>query len=153
MDEAAKSTFDKMKMLWLIENGKAPAIEVNLPLIKNEKCYFKTECVWSTEARSSQSLKVLAYSQNRRAELYSVKPEDELKSIEKGTLYFTSKRLIFKSPKSTKTINLSKVEDYCPFLNGIELTYDGGKNNFLRFYDHVDIFSALLENAKFGVAS
>jgi hypothetical protein len=153
MDEAARSTFDKMKMLWLIENDKTPAIEVNLPLVKNEKCFFKTECVWSVEARSSQSLKVLAYSQNRRAELYSVKPEDELKSIERGTLFLTNKRLIFKAPKSTRSINIGKVEDYCPFLNGVELTYDGGKNSFLKFYDHVDIFSALLENLKFKVAS
>jgi hypothetical protein len=153
MDEAARSTFDKMKMLWLIENDKTPSIEVSLPLVKNEQCYFKTECAWSIESRSSQSLKVLAYSQNRKAELYSVKPEDELKTIEKGILYLTNKRLIFKSQKSTKTVNLNKLEDYCPFLNGVEITYDGGKNTFLRFYDHVDIFSALLENMKFRIPS
>ncbi|HYG38181.1 MAG TPA: hypothetical protein VD908_06160 [Cytophagales bacterium] len=146
MDDQAKSTFDKMKLLWLIENNKIPEINANVPLLNAEICYFKTTCQWMEEAEAEGKSLVNRKAYDYRAsgaDNFSIKPEDDLSVVDKGQLYLTNKRLIFTGASGGKTIAINKISNVYPFINGVEIKKENEKV-FLNFHDHVDVFVAIL---------
>jgi hypothetical protein len=143
MDDAAKTTYDRMKLLWLIENGKIPSITVNLPLVNPEVCYFKTYVNWMGCVKKAKTADE-GPKLSKKSSIASIKPENDLNTLDKGTLYLTNKRLIFTGQKITKSIYFNKLEESIVFLNGVEVYYEDSKVNFILFSENIDVFSAIL---------
>lgn len=153
-DEKTKTVLDKYRLYWLIENGDLPVIEVNINLQKNEKCYFTTDSKWYEYRRVTQRVRYggptmrikIAKGLYWRAGDLGVQTvsDDTLTLIDSGQLFLTNKRIIFIGRKNTKTINHTKVLDFTPFNNGVEILKDAGKSPFIEFSNGVDIFSMIL---------
>lgn len=155
MDDRAKSTFDKMKLLWLVENDKIPVIDVNIPLLKGEACCFKTSCRLMEKQKSKPAYNSMAQKDKKLREDYPsgeavlMMPEDSLDTLDKGHIYLTNKRLIFIGAKVGKSIPFNKIDDFIPFINGVEIQEKGENMCFLNFYEHIDVFTAMLSRSVF----
>ena len=55
-----------------------------------------------------------------------------------------NKRIIFVGTKNTKTIRHTKILDFTPYKNGVEVLKDAGRSPFLEFEKGVDVFSMIL---------
>ena len=154
IDEKTKAKLNKYKLFWVIENGEIPEINVQMSLDKNEKCYFQTSCEWFEKRTVTQrinyagptaSIKIM---KGVRYRVGSIKPQrvtsEEWKLIDKGTMYLTSKRVIFLGQSKNLNIKLVKILSFTPYSDGVELTKDAGRNPLIMFNNNVDIFSIIM---------
>lgn len=154
VDEKIKSKLNRFKMYWVIENGEIPEINSQISLEKNEKCYFKTYCDWFEKrtvthrinySGTTASIKIM---KGVRYRVGTIKPQrvtsEEWKQIDSGTMYLTSKRIIFVGQSKNLNIKLAKILSFTPYSDGVELTKDAGRNPLIRFSDNTDIFSLIL---------
>jgi hypothetical protein len=148
---------DKYRTLWRIENSEIPSIEPGINLQKDEKCYLSCSSQWH-ESRSvtrrisygGPALRVkIAKGLYWRAGSYSVnaQKEDVLRLIDTGTLYVTSKRLIFMGARGNKVIALGKILDYESYIDGVKIHKDSGKDPLIVFSADGEIFAAVLGRA------
>jgi hypothetical protein len=70
--------------------------------------------------------------------------EDYWQTIDSGDIYLTNKRIIFMGTKGNKTIPISKILDFKPYKNGVDIQKDSGRSPFFEFDQNVDIFSMML---------
>jgi hypothetical protein len=64
--------------------------------------------------------------------------------IDTGTVYLTSKRVLFQGARGNKTIPLQSVIDFTPYSNGIDIQKGSGKSPFLSFNTDTDRFALIL---------
>ena len=125
-----------------------------MSLEKNEKCYFQTSCEWFEKRTVTQrinysgptaSIKIM---KGVRYRVGSIKPQrvtsEEWKKIDSGTMYLTSKRVIFLGQSKSLNIKLAKILSFTPYSDGVELTKDAGRNPLIMFPTNSDIFSVIL---------
>jgi len=153
-DEKTKELLDKYRLYWLIENGDIPIVEVDINLQKKEECYFITNSNWYEYRRVTRRIryggptlrvKIAKGVYWRAGDLgFQAVSDDTLTLIDTGRLYLTNKRIIFIGYKNTKNIKHTKILDFTPYKNGVEILKDAGKSPFLEFYKGVDIFSMIL---------
>lgn len=153
-EEKTKRMLELYKLYWLIENGEIPTIDPGINLQRGEECYFMRDVEWH-ELRTIT--KGISYS----GPMYSIKifkgfywrmgdlgvqrvTDDVFMHIDSGKLYLTNKRLIFQGTRKNTTINLSKILDFTPYKNGVDIQKDSGKSPFLKFDDGIDLFSMIL---------
>ena len=154
MDDALRNKLQQLKLYWVIENGEPTAIETNINLLKNEKCYFKTQIEWHEKRRVTQRIDYhgpVARIRIMKGVYYrigSITPHvtasDEWRQIDKGDLYLTNTRIIFMGSGKDSAIRLNKVLSFSPFSNGVEIDKETGKNPFLKFEDNIEVFCLLL---------
>ena len=135
----------KYRKYWDIENGELVPIESPINMQKNEHAYFSAQINWYEERTRTTTISYAGISSKFRIckGLYfkagTIAParnaEQYLKLIDKGTVFFTNKRIIFIGEHNNKTIPLSKVLSFTPYTNGIEIEKDTGKKPFFKFDD------------------
>lgn len=153
-DDSTKSTLDKYKLYWQIENGNLPQIDVNINLQKKEYCHFVSDVQWLEQRKvttrynyTGPTMRIkIVKGVYWRAGSMALKPvsHDELKVIDSGKLFLTNTRLIFMGNKGSKTIKINKILDFTPYKNGVDIQKDSGKSPFIQFEHNVDIFSMIL---------
>lgn len=155
LDEQTKSKLARYKVLWYVENGYLPELEVNIHLMKKEKCHFKASYVDLYETRKvtkrikyagpTARIKIVKGVYWRMGDL-GVKPvsKDVLTHIDTGKLYLTSKRLIFYGDKKVTTIRLQKIIDFHPYSDGVKIIKDTGKSPVFEFSGDIELFSLIL---------
>jgi hypothetical protein len=154
VDDKTKSTLDRYKLYWIIENGEIPEINVTLSLEKNEKCYFHTDSEWYemrtvtqrvNYSGTSASIKIM---KGVRYRVGSIKPQittsEQLKQIDYGTIYLTNKRIILIGQHKNSNIKLQKVLSFTPYSDGVEISKDTGRNSYIKFTNNVDLFTLIL---------
>ncbi len=152
--DITKQQLDRFRLYWTIENAEIPEINVPISLTKQEKCYFQTSVEWYEKRTVTQrinyrgttaSIKIM---KGVRYRVGSIKPQrvtsEEWKLIDIGTIYLTSKRLIFTGRQKNSNINLSKILAFTPYSDGVEISKDTGRPPFLKFTNNMDIFSLIL---------
>jgi len=154
-EEATQEMLNRYRLYWQIENGELPELEPEINLFKGERLYFTTEVNWYEYRRVTQRIQYggptmrvkLAKGIYYRAGDLGVKrvTSDELKLIDTGTMYLTSKRVIFMGERGNKTIRLNHILALEPFTNGVMLQKDKGKSPFLEFSVGTDIFSLMIK--------
>jgi hypothetical protein len=84
-----------------------------------------------------------------KAGSYSVdaQREDVMQLIDEGSLYLTSKRLIFMGGRGNKTISLGKILDFRAYSDGVKIQKDSGKDPLITFDADGEIFAAALGRA------
>lgn len=154
IDEKSKSTLEKMKLLWAIENGKLDPIPVEIILSKNELCYFvnkvdlyETRKVTKRVSYGGPTMRVkIVKGVYYRAGNLGVKAhsEEELTFIDSGKLYITNKRLLFVGSKQNKPVQLNNIIDFKVYDNGLEVSKDSGKSPFYKMTPNADLAGAFL---------
>jgi hypothetical protein len=149
-----KQTLEKYKIYWQIENADLPVLETDINLQKSETLHFKTSVNWLEQRRVTKRInyggptariKIMKGVYYRAGSIGVQRvSEDVWQTIDSGTIYLTSKRLIFMGYKGNKTITIGKILDFKPYNNGVEIQKDAGKSPFLEFDKGVDIFSMIL---------
>lgn len=153
-EEKTKAALDKYKLFWIIENGEIPTISSDINLQKSENLYFKTNIEWYEMKSVTQRVNYSGVSTRIKIckgvyyKIGSVAPErvtqDIWKIVDNGTLYLTSKRIIFIGTKANKNMKLDKILAFEPYRNGVQIDKDTGKATFFSFTNNVDVFSLLL---------
>lgn len=156
-EEKTKAMLDRSRLFWLIENGEVPTLGVDINLQKNESCYFQCDVNWHEHRRVTKRIrysgptariKIVKGLYWRAGDLavQSVS-EDVLQHIDSGRLFVTNKRLIFMGGRKNTNIRLSKILDFTPYKNGVDIQKDTGKSPFLEFEKGVDVFCVILDRA------
>ncbi|MCY3919511.1 MAG: hypothetical protein OXG38_06885 [Chloroflexi bacterium] len=156
-DETSRRALDRFRRYWLIENGDVPLIEPGIKLYRGEKCYAKRQVEWRELRRVTTGISYAGPTARirlakgvywRMGHLRGMRHSSEmLTRVDAGTLYLTTKRLIFMGPLGNKTIRLNRILTFEPYSNGIEIQKDAGRNPVLLFGDDVEMFAALLQRA------
>lgn len=156
MDDVTKSSLEKYRLYWQIENDEMPELVVDINIPRNEKCYFFVQnVIWFEQKEESKNkagtdtglkLKIAKglYWRKGNDEIHKT-PAQNWNKIDQGGLYLTNKRLVFKSSKEgDKIVLLNRILDFTVFHDGLELEKEGSKNVFLQFEGTADIFAMLL---------
>lgn len=74
--------------------------------------------------------------------------QDVLQEIDVGTLYVTSKRLIFNGSKKTTALPLRRILNFTIYQDGVQIEKDSGKDQYFMF-DEFDgeLLGAVLDAA------
>jgi hypothetical protein len=124
-------------LLWEIENGQIPKIEVDIVLGKNEECYCSTP-VTLYENRSVTKrigyagptfrVKIAKGLYYRVGDInVSRTTETVMTMIDQGMLYITNKRILFYGGKQNKVIKYNQIIDITPYSDGISIIKETGK--------------------------
>lgn len=156
-NDQTKMLIDKYRLYWNIENGEIPEVTIGINVQRNEKCYFSTAAKWHEYRRVTQRvryggptfrMKIAKGFYWKMGDLgIQVVSSDILTLIDTGHLYLTNKRLIFQGIKKNSTIQISKILDFLPYKNGVEIQKESGKNPFIEFTVDIDLFSIILGRA------
>lgn len=156
MDSATKSSLEKYKLYWKIENDEMPELaDHKLAIPRSEKVYFKTNSIWFENIDESLTIdaspNTLSIKIAKGLYWRKANEEENIKNLDKnwkaqdeGNLYLTNKRILFKGKNGDKIILLSRIIDFSVFANGIEIQREGGKIPFLKLENTSDIFAMLL---------
>jgi len=155
-NEKTKQQLQQLRLYWALENLELTAIHPDIALQKSETCYFQAVCVNWFELRSvRQRVSYTGYSTSFRVAkgFYlrsgSYAPRnystDEMKLIDKGTIYLTNKRVIFTGAKKNSNIRLDKILSLTPYSDGVEIDKDTGKSPTLQLPDRADVFCIIFE--------
>jgi hypothetical protein len=149
-----RNTFEKYKLYWQIENADLPVLNSDINLQNSESLHFKSYIDWLEQRRVTKRINYggpTARIKIMKGVYYRVGSvnvqrvsEDTWQKIDTGILYLTNKRLIFMGQKGNKTITISKILDFKPFKNGVDIQKESGKSPFLEFDSNVDLFSMIL---------
>jgi len=156
-----KHTFqelEKFKLFWQIENGDMPIINTEIALLAQEKCHFKTSIDWMEEynpiekpyyrgAEINQKIASGIYWKAGKLGAYEL-PKNVWRTLDKGLLLVTNKRLIFIGLNEKIEISLESITDFEAYNNGIEIKINNQTlHPFLRFSKNIDLFSIIFGNA------
>lgn len=135
----------KLRRFWEIESGKLVPIDTPLNLQKNECPYYTSKIRWYEERLRTTSVSYGGLNAKFRIckgvslRAGNIAParhsEEYMKLIDSGNVYFTNKRIIFTGTHGNKTIPWSKVLDFTPYADGIEVGKDTGKKPFFKCTD------------------
>jgi hypothetical protein len=152
--EKKRQTLEKYKLYWQIENADLPELSSQINLQKAETLHFQSYVKWLEQRRVTKRInyggptariKIMKGVYYRAGSINVQKvSEDIWQTIDAGDLYLTNKRLIFMGAKGNKTIPISKILDFKPYKNGVDIQKDSGKSPFLEFGNNIDIFSMIL---------
>ena len=155
MDATTRGVLDRYKLMWRIENGDLPTIDVPVKLQRNELAYFRSGAKWYEDRRVrvggggpgiGLSFRVargvyLRSGTMRPAPRY----EDVLTLIDEGDLYVTSKRLAFTGGRGGKTIRLSAILDFEPYSDGVKVMKSTGKPATIVFDRPAEWFGMMFD--------
>lgn len=152
--EKTEAFLNRLKLYYALENGPLPQLNPRVALQRNEICVFETEVDWFEKRTVTKRVRFagptarlrIAKGIYFRAGEFAVQPvaEDVLKHIDKGTAFFTNKRVLFLGQRKNTSIRLSKILAVNAYSNGLLIEKDAGKSPFLSFSVGVDIGLLLL---------
>lgn len=138
MSEESKSTLERFKKLWIIENGDLPIITPEIMLPKNEVCYLKSSVNLYENRKVTKRVgyagptarvKIMKGVYFRAGNVgVTRQTEDTLTNIDSGNLYITNKKILFKGNIVNKTYRYNQIIDIIPYSDGLELVKDTGKS-------------------------
>lgn len=144
--------YARFKENWQLEYGPLQPVDTEIKLQKRESCFATRDVAWHETRRRTTRV---GYS-GPTARLRIMKgvywrvgnvgvqrvSEDVMTHIDSGTVYLTTKRLIFMGTKGNKTIRFPKILDYEIYSNGLSIQKDAGESPFLEFQDQPEQFGA-----------
>lgn len=135
----------KLRRFWEIESGELVPIASPVNLQKNENLYYSAKIQWYEERSRTAYVSYSGVAMNFRIckgvslRAGNIAParhsEEYMKLIDSGDVYFTNKRIIFTGAHGNKTILWSKILDFTPYADGVEIGKDTGKKPFFRCSD------------------
>jgi Chloroplast envelope transporter len=145
---------ERMRLYWMIAHGDIPVIDPGIRLFKGENCFFTRPANWCEMRSVTKRIRYggpmlrikIAKGLYYRAADYAVSAvkEDVLAPLDSGSVFFTSKRVIFTGRKGSKNIRLNRILDFEPYSDGLEIIKDSGKNPVIRMDEDADLAAMIL---------
>lgn len=157
-DDNTKRTFDRLSLLWRVENGDLPTVPVPVNLQRTEICHAVASARWlETRTRTERinyagPVASIRICKGLRYRVGSVQVQritrEELTHIDDGTVYITNKRLIFDGLKKNTTIRLSGILSFTPYSDGVVVEKASGRPVHLVLSNtDVEVFLAIFASA------
>ena len=144
-DERKQAILDRYRLFWLIENGEIPVIDSAIKLGKNEKCYFTADANWCELQTITKSARYGSTTQaSNEGDQVQRQLFHELNVKDSGRIYLTSKRIVFSGDKRQRSIPHTRVKDFVPMENGVQIHRKSGSNPFLQFELGIEVFTLIL---------
>lgn len=154
LDSATTATVARYHRLWLIENGLAPTIDVDIALHEGEEAYYSTAARWAemrikpVEAPSGDPSASMRVMKGVRWRVGTPAPdrvtEEQLTVVDSGTLHITSKRVVFRGGMKNVALQLGSLLGIRVFRDGIQFEKATGRSPYALFSDDVELASVLL---------
>lgn len=145
---------ERFRLYWRIENADLPIVDVGIKLYKSEVCYFTCSALWNEFRTVTRRINYAGVSTRIRIakgvyyRVGTIAPQritsEELKLIDRGTIYLTNKRVIFMGIQKNFTLRLERLLAFSPYSDGIELEKDSGRNPILQLGDNTELFCRIL---------
>lgn len=155
-----RKRWDRYRLYWDLQYGPLTPVTVRIRLQKTEQCYFSAPAVWFEERSRTRSVSYhgptarirLAKGVYWRAGNINLgrRTEQYMKRVDQGTIYFTNKRIIFTGDARSTNIRLTRVLDFHPSADGIEIVKDAGVNPIFRIASDIDIAAIVLNRVLAG---
>jgi hypothetical protein len=156
-DEATAALLDRFRLLWRIENGELPEQEAPIRLGKGERCHtvlqvshheFRTvtEAVGYTGPTARVRLAKGIYWRFGAIKVAPIR-RDVLKELDTGTLYVTSRRLLFDGTKGSRAFPYTKIINVKLYQDGLQIERDTGKDQYFQFTGDAELLGAILNGA------
>lgn len=144
----------KCRMMWQIRHGELPEIDAGISLQRGERCHLMTPATWNEMRRvrvasnwGGPSLRFrIAKGVYWNVGQYRSEPimEDKLVRVDSGTVFITSKRVIFTGPMRSASMRVDRILDIVPYADGVGIQKDTGKSPLYGFTANIDVFCAVL---------
>ena len=151
IDESTQRQLATYRLLWQVENGELPAIHVPLNLAKDEKCHYLISAIWQDNPAlpnhrpEDKSLSAkLSEGTYWKASKESVLPTNIPSDAPTGKLYLTNQRLLFRSDKLEKVIQLDAIVDFQPYADGVAICRNKGQNELIVLKENTEVLAILL---------
>lgn len=138
IDAATQAQLDRFHWYWLMEQGTFPEVAASIALHRGEICHFaapaemyemRTETQRVYYGGPSVRIRIMkgVYYRAGSTSAHRV-TRDVLRHIDSGTLYVTSKRVIFDGARKNTTIRLANVLSIVPYSDGVEVEKTSGRS-------------------------
>lgn len=154
MDAATSTHIARFRRLWQVENGTLPVLSVPLVLQKHEICHTKADVTYCEIRTITRRIdyhgpraririaKGLSYS------VGSISPrrvtEEVLTHLDVGTLYVTSKRVLFNGASRNVSIPLVSIVDFTVYADAIGIEKAAGKEKVFLCEGDRELLGAVL---------
>jgi hypothetical protein len=151
------AALDRFRLYWRIEQGDLPRLTVGLNLKRGEECHFRTP---ATHLERRTVTRAIAYAgptvsipivKGVRFRLGAIAPQrisqEILAPLDEGVLYITNRRLLFDGSKQSRTFELSKLINFTPYSDGLNIERDRGKDQVFQFEGEVELAAMILAAA------
>ena len=157
-DDPTRGLIQRYRQLWEIDHGQLPLLEVPVNLQRGELCHWQGagrlheyRSVTTAVGYSGPTARIrLARGLSWRVGQLSVNrvTRDVLKELDAGTLYITSKRLLFDGSRKSTALPLRRILNFTVYQDGVQIEKDSGKDQFfmLNSFDG-ELLGAVLEAA------
>ncbi len=155
--ETSQAALAQARLKWRIRFGELPTIDADVMLQRGEVCHFMVPAEWHEMRKVRVGVSYAGPSLRLRIAkgVYwnmghfrgAPVTKDMLVKVDGGTLYLTSKRVVFTGPMRNMSLKLDKIFDITPYSDGVGIQRDTGKSPVFLFKSQIDIFCAMLARA------
>jgi len=154
VEEPTQAVFDRMKMLWRLENDSLPVMEPDIYLQRGEICHFMSAGDW-LESRTvtkrvnygglGYRVRIMKglYCQGGSVGLQRVTSE-EIQTIDTGMVYVTNKRVLFNGGYKNMSLPLNRIISLVPYSDGLGVEKDRGRNPIFQIGEDAEIMAIIL---------
>jgi len=154
LDQHTQAMFDRCSLLWRIDNGELPTLNVGINLQRGEMCHAVADTTWMEMRTRTDRINYggpvasIRICKGLRYRVGSVRVQritrEELIEVDRGRLYLTNKRVIFDGGKKNTSIRLSALLSFTPFADGVVLEKSSGRSPHLLLNGDVEVFLSVL---------
>ncbi len=155
-DDATLRRLERFRLLGSIEAGNIPEIHPNVLLQRGEKCYAQLPCRlhekrsvtraigYSGPVGRIRIMKGLSW----RYGYINVNriTSEELRQIDTGTLYITSKRLLFNGQAKNFNVQHKKIIQFTAYKDGFQIEKESGRDQYFLGEGDMELLGAILES-------
>jgi hypothetical protein len=156
-DAQTEHLLARYALFWYIENGQLPEMDVPISLQRGEVCHYACPASWYELRTRTVRVDYSGFSasvriaKGLRYRVGSYAPRrvttEQLTHVDDGTVYFTSKRILFDGAKANKAVPLRSVIAILPMSDGIVIEKATGRSPHIVLRGDVEVTAMILSAA------
>jgi hypothetical protein len=156
-DDATRTLVERFRLLGRISSHDIPEIQANILLQRGEKCYAQFPCRLHEKRSVTKAVRYsgpggrvrIMKGLSWRFGYVNVSrvTSEELRQIDSGTLYITSKRLLFDGQSKNVSVAFKKIIHFTLYKDGIQIEKDSGRDPYFLGDGDIELLGVTLEAA------
>lgn len=156
-DDTTRQALERHRTLWRLDQGELPVVPVPVLLQRAETCHaaipaarleLRTRTRRIRYGGPTARVRIMKGVYWRMGDLAVSRVTDDVwVPLGTGTLYITSKRLIFDGDARTTSIALNRILDFTVYKDGILIDKDSGKSQLFKADGDLELLGATLHAA------